>query len=357
LIGIARVKRLSGDPVEAAALFSDLITRYPDSMEIKKELTLSHFENRSWQSALPVIDEVLLAAPRNGEFILMKAFILLEQGNHSQSNILLDSYASIDPNNRMYLFLRARIQFEGSRNRDLALNYLRSILRSNPDDEEALGFAVALLLESSRPADHVEGRELLERMRRISGSSIDVLSLNMRDAIMRESWQEAQGFHTRILAVRRTVQDLIDGYHIERNLGNNVRALSFAQELYGRDTSNSEYIVIYISALIDNNRRDEASRLLDSNINVTGRGPLLSRFYFLRSRLQTNEDAALSDLRASLFEDPRNLDALIAIFQIYHRRREERRAVHYLRQALAIAPNHPLLQRFEREYAALLGRN
>ncbi|MDR2543161.1 MAG: tetratricopeptide repeat protein, partial [Treponema sp.] len=161
LIGIARVRRLSGDLTEAVRLFSDLTIRYPDSLEIKKELTLSLFENRAWQRALPIIDEVLLAEPRNGDFILMKAFILIEQGNHSQANVLLDGYAAINPNNRMYLFLRARIQFEGNRNRDSALNYLRSILRSNPDDEEALGFAATLLLESPRPADHAEGRELL----------------------------------------------------------------------------------------------------------------------------------------------------------------------------------------------------
>jgi uncharacterized membrane protein len=45
------------------------------------------------------------------------------------------------------------------------------------------------------------------------------------------------------------------------------------------------------------------------------------------------------------------------MIEIYHRRREERRVVFYLRQALAIAPDHPVVRRFEREYASLLGRN
>ena len=63
----------------------------------------------------------------------------------------------------------------------------------------------------------------------------------------------------------------------------------------------------------------------------------------------------MNDLRASLFEDPRNLPSLIAMFDIYHRRKDERRAVYYLRQALALAPDNQRLKRYESEYAAALG--
>ena len=356
-IGIARIRRLAGNPREAAVLFSELAIRHPDSTDIRRELAVTLFENRDFPRALSAVDEILRIEPRNGEFLLMRAAILIEQGQYNQANASLDSYVSIDPNNRSYLYMRARIQAEGNRNRDSALNYLRSILRVNPDDTEALVYASTLLMESPRSADQAEGREFLERLRRTSGSSAEVLSLSLKDAIRRESWQEAQGFLNRILTIRRTVQDLTDGYYVERGLGNNSRALTYARELYERDTSNNDYTAIYISALIDNNRRDEASRLIESRLNSAPGGVVKSRFFFLRSRLHANQDAALGDLRSSLFEDPRNLDALIAMFLIYHNRREERRAVHYLRQALAIAPDYPQLQRYEREYASLLGRN
>jgi len=357
LIGIARIRRLTGNTAESVAAFTDLIISHPDSMEIKRQLAVSLYQARDWSRALPAIDEILQSDSRDGDFLLMRASILIEQGNFSQANTTLDNYAPINPNNRLYLYLRARVQAEGNRNRDSALNYLRSILRSSPNDEEALILAVSLLMESSRPADQTEGRELLERLRRLNPSSVNVLSLSLRDAVRRESWQEAQGFLNRILAVRRTVQDLTDGYQVERGLGNNARALSLARELYDRDTSNNEYAVIYISALIDNARRDEAMRLIESRINSVSRGALLSRFYFLRSRLQTNDEAISSDLRSSIFEDPRNLEANIAMFEFHNRRREERRAAHYLKQAIAIAPDNPVVRRYEREYAALLGRN
>jgi len=357
LAGIARVTMLAGNTEEAAALYADLVIRYPDNISIKRQLAVSYFENRDWSRALPAIDEILQIEPRNGEFLLRKAYILIEQGQYAQANVPLDAYASINSNNRYYLFMRARVQAEGNRNRDSALNYLRSIIRSNPDDTEVLIYAARLLMESSRASDQAEGMEMLTRLRQTDGSSIDVLSLSLRDAVRREEWQEAQSFLNRILPVRRTVQDLTDAYYVERGLGNNARALTFARELYDRDNSNYEYTIIYISALIDNARRDEASRLIESrlaSLGNTGSGTTRSRLFYLRSRIQGNEEVALGDLRSSIFEDPRNLDAIIAMFEIYHNRREERRAVIYLRQALAISPDHPRLRRYRTEYASLL---
>jgi len=356
-IGIARIRRITGSPQDAIDILSDLIIRYPDSLQIKRERAISYYGNRDLSRALSAADEILQMDPRDGEILLIKASILLEQGQYPQSNTALDGYASINPNNRTYLFLRARVQAEGNRNRDSALNYLRSILRTSPDDTEALVYAAGLLMDSQRPADQSEGREMLERLRRTNGSSIEVLSLSLRDAIQREQWQEAQGYLNRILAVRRTVQDLTDAYNVEHGLGNNTRALSFARELFERDNSNNDYAAIYISALINSGRRDEAARLLESRINSASTSQIKSRYYYLRSRLQANQENALADLRSSLFEDPRNLDAIIAMFQIYHDRREERRAVYYLKQGLAIAPDHPVLKRYEKEYASLLGRN
>ena len=357
LAGVARMMSLSGNTAEAIAILSDLVIRYPDSTAIKRQLALTYYQNHDWSRALPVIDEVLLSEPRDGELLLMKAYILIEQGHFSQANAPLDTYASINTTNRDYLFYRARVQAEGLRNRDSALNFLRSLLRTNENDAEAMMYAVNLLMESPRSADQEEGRELLARLRRISGSSIDVVNLSLLDAIQRENWQEAQGYMNFILNNRRTQADLINAYHIERGLGNNVRALSYARELYNLNTSNNDYAVIYITALIDNGRKDEASRLLNSAINSSGGGSVKSQLYYLRSRIQLDQEEALSDLRSSIFEDPRNLEALIATFELYHRRREERRAVYYLRQALAISPDNPILKRYETEYAALLERN
>jgi tetratricopeptide (TPR) repeat protein len=357
LMNLARLKRLSGNTSEALSIFTDLVIRYPNSVGIKRQYAVTLLESGDFSRALSAVDEILFSTPRDGELLLIKARILIEQKQFPQANTILDTYASINSNNRDYLFYRARVQAEGNRNRDAAINYLRSILRTNANDADTLLYAATLLMDSARPADQDEGRALLARLQRISGSSVDILNLSLQDAIKRESWQEAQTFLNRVLAVRRTPADLISAYQVERSLGNNARALTYARELYEKNTSNNEYIAIYISALIDGGRREEASQMIESRLNSASSGNVKAQFFYLRSRIQTNDEAALGDLRSSIFEDPRNLDAVIAMFEIYHRQREERRAVYYLRQALAISPDNPRLKRYEKEYADLLNRN
>lgn len=351
MLGLVRVMTNSSRKPQALALLSELAVSHPDNMEIKRQLAVAYYENRDWSRAEPAVAEILRQDSRNGDFILMQAHILIEMGRFAQAQAPLDLYALISPNNRLYLFLRARLQAEGYRNRDSALNYLRSILRLSPGDEEALTYAARLLMESPRPADEAEGRELLGRLLSAPAPSLPALSLALRDAIQRENWREAQDFVNRLLRGRRSGQDLLDAYTVEVGLGNQARALTYARELYERDASNDESAAVYIAALIDTGRREEAGRMIESRLSAQSGGAARSRYYYLRSRLRAGEEAALGDLRSSLFEDPRNLEALIAMFEMYHRRKDERRALYYLKQALAIAPDNPRLKRYEREYA------
>jgi tetratricopeptide (TPR) repeat protein len=364
-LGLARVMSRSGQQQEALSMLTDLVIRYPDNIAVKRQLALAYYQNGDWSRAEPAIAEILQRDSRDGEFILMRARVLVEQGQFLQAQAPLDVYASINPNNRLYLFLRARIQAEGYRNRDTALNYLRSLLRSSvpggtavsggPADDEISAYAVRLLLESSRADDQNEGRELLRAMLDNPDPSLPVIDLALQDAIRRENWREAQPYLNRLLDSRRSSQDLLSAYTVERGQGNNARALSFARELYERDTAGEDGIITYISALIDTGRQNEAGRMIDSRLSSVSGGAVKSRYYYLRSRIRTSEDSILNDLRSSLFEDPRNLSALIAMFEVYHRRRDESRAVFYLKQAIAINPDHPQIRRYAAEYQGALG--
>jgi tetratricopeptide (TPR) repeat protein len=356
LVGAARVTNLSGRSGEAASQLESLALRYPGNMRIKRLLALTLYENGGWARALPAVDAVLQREPRDAEFLLMKADILIKDGRHAQALSPLEAYSSINPASRLYLLLRAKVQYEGYRNRDAALNYLRAIILNDPLDEEVLTFAAALLMESRKESERAEGREFLELLRESPASSAAALVLSLQDAVRRESWQEARGFLNSVIAVRRDAQVLQNAYLAERGLGNNQAALAYARELYDKDSSNNEYAACYVSALIDSGRMEDASRMTERLLSAADGGADRSRFYYLRSRLQGNDEAARDDLVSSLFEDPRNLDSLTALFEFHHRRKEERRAVYYLKQAISIAPSNPTLMRYETEYAALLGK-
>jgi tetratricopeptide (TPR) repeat protein len=354
-IGLARVLESRGQRQDAIRILSDLVIRNPDNITIKRQLAIAYYRNQDWSRAEPAIAEILQRDSRDRQFTLMRAHVLVEQGQFLQAQVPLDIYGTMDTNNRLYLFLRARVQAEGYRNRDAALNYLRSILRGNPNDTEAAIYAARLLMESNRREDQTEGSELLRALLDTDDPSPQVRNLAVQDAIRRHAWKEAQGYLEPLLRDRRSSQDLLNSYTIERGLGNNAAALQAAREVYERDPSNEDAGVAYVSALIDTGRQDEAGRMIENRLAGLGGGVLKGRYYYLRSRLRGSEESVMNDLRSCIFEDPRNLDALIAMFEIYQRRRDDRRAVYYLKQALALAPDNPQLKRWEVEYAAQLG--
>ena len=359
-LGIVRVMEDQDQKQEVMLFLQDLVVMFPDNLQVKRQMALAYYRGGNWSRAEAAVSEILQKDSRDGEFVLMRAHIQVEQGQFLQAQAPLDIYGAINPNNKLYLFLRARVQSEGFHNRDAALNYLRSIMRSTQTsnggtiDEEASVYAARLLMESGRTEDQIEGRDLLQRLLSVSSPSLEVVSLALEDAIRRETWREARIYLTRLLEERRSTQDLLAACTVERGQGNNSAALSYARELYERDNTNDEGIIAYVSALIDAGRQDEAARMIESRLSGIVGGVLKSRYFFLRSRVRNNEDSVMNDLRASLFEDPRNFNALMAMFEFYHRRRDERRAVYYLKQALALAPDSPRLKRYEAEYAVAL---
>ena len=353
-LGVARVMAAQGREEEAVHFLSDLSALFPYNMTIRRQLASAYYDSGDWQLAEATAAEILEFDSHDGEFLLMRAHILIEQGDFLQARAPLEIYAEINPTNTLYLFLRARIQNDFYHNRESALNYLRTILsRSTPADaiyQEAAVYAVRLLMGSPLPREHTEGMELLRRLISVPRPSLEVVSLALWDAVRRESWAEAESHLGRLLEERRSFEDLLAAYAVEIAQGNNDTALSYAQELYNQNRSNEEGLIAYISALIAVGRRSEAAGMIDNRLAGIGGGELKSRYHYLRSRTRNTEDAIMSDLRSSLFENPRNLDALIATFEVYHQRNDERRALHYLRQALALAPDNLRLQRYAVRY-------
>ena len=198
--------------------------------------------------------------------MLMRAHILTEQGAFTQAQPLLDAYSLVDANNRLYLFLRARVQAEGYKNRDSALNYLRALLRTRSDDEEALAYYAKLLLDSTRPEEAAEGRSVLARLVASGSRNPAIAELALKDAVSRSAWQEALPLAEALLSGRRSASDLRAAYSVYRGLGEIGDALSVARELYERDPQNLEWAGFFVSALIDSGQRAEAQRVIDARL-------------------------------------------------------------------------------------------
>jgi tetratricopeptide (TPR) repeat protein len=355
-LGLARLLAQKGDHGGAIGILQGMMLNFPDNAAIKRQLAVTYYQNRDWSRAQAALAESLQRNPRDGELLLMQAHVLVEQGQVLPAQRPLDQSAGINAQNPLYLFLRARVQAEGLRNTDAALNYLRSLVRSPEAGEDALIYTARLLMESNRVEDQTEGRTLLRRLMDRGSPSPAITRLAIRDAITRQDWQTARDYLSPLLQNNPQAQDLLNAYTIERGLGNNAAALSYARELYEKESGNDDGIYAYTSALIETGRQSEAGQLIEGRLASSITDVQKSRYYYLRSRIRSNEDQVVSDLRASLFADPRNLASMIAMFEFYHFRRPEKpRAIIYLRQALAIDPANPQLRRYAEEYPEVLG--
>jgi Tfp pilus assembly protein PilF len=349
-LGAARLLDAAGKAAEALKTLQDLVMQFPDNTAIKRQLALSYYHSRDWTRAAPAISEALQWNPRDGEFLLMQAHAAIEQGQILQAVAPLDKYAALDTSSRFYLFLRARVQAEGYRNRDAALTYLRSILRASSADEEAAVYTAGLLLESSRQEERAEGQEMLERFLEAENPSLLVIDMAFRDAARREAWPEAKSYLTRLLRESPEARYLLSAALVERGLGNKEAALSYARQFHEREPLSEDGTLAYVSALIDIGRRSEAGGIIESRLASLSGGPVKARYYYQRSRIRSDEEAAVTDLRSSLFEDPRNTNALVGLLDIYHRRGDERRALYYFKQARSFDPQNAQLRRYERTY-------
>jgi predicted Zn-dependent protease len=348
VLGQARILDETGQKQEAIDLLQDLLIQFPDNMPVKQQLARTYYANRDWSRAESAIAEILQQDNQNSEFILMHAHTLVEQGQFFKALAPLDRYGAINGHQRLYLFLRAKVQAEGYHNRGAALNYLRAILKTSPEDEQVSVYTAALLLESPRWEEQTEGRELLRGLVQIEQPSLEVVDLAFRDAVQREDWEEAQVYVDKLLDEHRT-QYLLSASRVAQGLGNTSNAFSYAQEFHEQNPADEAGAMVYAATLIDMGQQYEAQRFIESRL-VNTEGTVKAEYYYLRSRIRAHEEEVVQDLRASLFEDPRNLNTLIAMVELYHRHRDQRRVVYYLKQALSFAPENSRLQQYELEY-------
>ena len=349
-LGLARVLEAQGRTGEAAALLTGMADRFPELRVLRRQLALIYYHNQAWAEADALLEELIGQDGRDRELLLLRARALVEMEQFFPAQGPLDLYGAADPQNRLYLFLQARVQAEGYRNIDAALSFLRTILLNSPQDEEAALYAVEMLLKSAGAEDRDEGREILGRfLEAETAVSAAAARLALQDAISRGAWEEAKRYLDQVLADHRGFQELLAAYTVERGLGNRRAALAAAQELYERNPSNVEGAAAYITALMEGGRREEAGRMIENGLASVPSGAMKSQYYYLRSRLWVSEERVLADLRTSLFEDPRNLYTLIALFEIYRAHQNGQRAMFYLKQALALAPDNPELRRYQQE--------
>lgn len=331
---------------------------------------LALYANGRYPEADSYVARVLTRDPQDSRFILIRARLLLRAKAFQQALPLLDAYGTVDPSSRLYLLLRS-LETEGLRAREEALRWARRGLAAYPDDPELL-VAASRILFAGPAFGREEARTLALRTYELvvpgaaapadtefetgaailaarNAAGVEASRLLALDAAARFAWTDAAAYLARAGAA---FDDRALAARILRKSGNARAALEFANDWYRAEPRSEAAMEAYLRALVDSGNeqgsQDAIARLLPGTIST----PLRSALYYLQSRLQKSDEAALSLLHAALVENADNPEALAAVSDIQFRRKDYAKARFYLKQAMATNPGDPELEARQRQLDA-----
>jgi tetratricopeptide (TPR) repeat protein len=352
LFGAARTLIALGRPKEAVDILSASKAAFGDSFGWVRLMALALYDSGRYDEAGPFVLRVLLEDPLDSRILLVRADMLVRAGDYRQAAPLLDAYGAVDPVDRRYLFLRGRVAWEGSRNKDEALRYFRKLLSIYPDDAETLLAAARILALGTAPergeAYLMAGR-VLARIPEDPGA----LRILLAEEIRRKDWTSALATQERLRAADPEYRDRASMHLVYRSAGRYEEAFRVASEWRTASPDSEDARIAHIRSLIDRKDTAGARDLIARALTEKGSARFRSSLYFLQSLVQPNDEAALNSLRSSLVENVQNLEALTAMYDIYMRQKDAQKARFYLRQALAVAPDDPALARRREELIRL----
>ena len=171
-----------------------------------------------------------------------------------------------------------------------------------------------------------------------NAAGVEASRLLALDAAARFKWTEASAFLARAGAA---FDDKALAARILRKSGNTRSSLDYASAWYKAEPRSDAAAEAYLRALVDSGDERAAQEAIARLLPGTIASPLRSVLYFLQSKLQKSDEAALNLLRAALVENADNPEALAAVADVQMRRKDYAKARFYLKQAMATNPGDP----------------
>jgi tetratricopeptide (TPR) repeat protein len=347
---------------DALAILEPLAGARSSLPAFDRPYALALYANGRYEDADPYVARVLTRDPQDSRFVLIRARLLVRGGAFQLALPLLDAYGTVDSSNRLYLLLRS-LDAEGLRAHDEALKWARRGLASYPDDPELLAEASRLLFAG--PAfGHEEARTLAQRVCNLVGpktaapadtdfetgaavlaawnaAGVESARLLAIDAASRFKWADAAAYLAR---AGSALGDKALTARILRKSGDIKAEMDFATSWYRATPLSEDAEEAYLRALVDSGDEKSAQDAIARILPGVSTPALRSLLYFLQSRLQKSDEAALNLLHAALVENADNAEALAAVSDIQLRRKDYAKARFYLKQAIATDPGDPDLE-------------
>lgn len=311
------------------------------------------FEMNDWELADQYVSQVLQGDSTNAQCQLMRARILLEQGDYLRSSAALDLFTRNEKPNKEYYLIRLRLLKDWNKNMNYAASTASEALQKFPNDTEILLVAAGIASESGVRINDLTASQMASKILGEMPNNADAIVIMLKEAIKNEQWQTAFNNSVKLLQIRNDEQAKL--LHIDAclGLGKIEEAKKNASALYKDFSENEEIQIIYIRTLIASKNNNEAQKLIETLLpNATQKAK--SALYYQRSCLALSDASKLNDLRSSLTSNPRNQDALYDLYRYYFNKKDYKKAQYYLRQVIAIKPSDQKLLNQQNELEKLL---
>lgn len=327
----------------------------PGNIDALKICAQISFKNKDYDAAEQYVAQVLQREPDNTEYVLFRARILMDKGDYIRVSSLLDLYARNNKNGKEYLLLRTRLQRDWNKNTAAASNTIQEALVLYPADIDVLLLAASLSAQSGQKIGQFSLEDLLALILQQDSQNAEAIFLTVNENVRQQQWEQAYEYSVKIIE-RNTINEPVLLSHIEIciALGKLNEAETYLNQLSNTQADKELLAVLQIKLLIAEGNKDEAKRLIDIQISSTASSRSKSMLYYERSRIASGEDAKLSDLRSSLTSNPRNNEALYALYEFYFDKKDYRKAQYYLKQVVALSPSDQRLIKLNEEIEILL---
>ena len=325
----------------------------PNNLTVIKLCAESAFAMKEWTLAEPYINQVLQADSTDSKFLMMRARIFLEQEEYQKASTTLDSAAKNAELNENYYILRSRLSRDWNRNETAAIQTVNEGLTKFPESTDLMILAADLASTSGSKIANSSASQLASRILEKDGTNVQAHKILVQEAIKNKQWQTACDQAEKLLAISREDSTLILKTEACLGAGKKTEAKDTALALYKSKPDDEEIQKLYIKVLVSTNNTSEAASLIERLLPDASQ-KTKSDLYYLKSLIAKDSAIRLNDLRSSLTNNPRNQEALFALYKYYYDKKDYRKAQYYLKQVIALNPTNPEYTELQAQLRKLL---
>ncbi len=332
-LGMIRILIINSEYNEALSHIDNVLKQYSEQLEVQYLYVDALIGNNQLEEASRLVTSYLALNPDDRGLILRYADVLQREGKNIQSNHLLQVLEPLMEDNPYSLYIKASI-LVNNKKYSSAGSFLKDSLTKYPDDIKLRNlYGRVLLFAGNTDA----GRGYIENSLKINPKSMGSLRLLIEESITSKDWKRAEGYLTKLLLNDNSETSLRYAVEIYQNLGENQKALNYNEEILKSENVLHKDYLVTIKLLLQKGMNLQALEDINSWLAISKNTEDKSYFYYLKSLALTDTREKLVSLRQSLFENLQNLDAMLAISDVYYELNDKRNSYRYLKQALILS--------------------